>query len=125
MPFDKVQLKTESSDGHNVVLDEPLTYVTEAGESIVVPAGADSDGASTPEFIWNLFPPFGKYWRAALLHDYLYRHTDRPKAECDSIFLEAMKACDVPRMKRETIYLAVHWFGFAAFKSCRSKGGIK
>lgn len=125
MPFDKSKLKTASEDGLNVVLAEPLTYTALNGERITVPAGADSDGASTPRFLWRVFPPFGNYWRAALLHDYLYRHTDRPKAECDRLFLEAMRACSVPRMKAETIYLGVKWFGGPAFRNCRSKGGNK
>lgn len=120
MPFDKTRLATSSSDGHNVILMEPLTYTTKAGEAITIPTGADSDGASVPKLLWNIFPPFGRYWRAALLHDYLYRHTARPKAECDKLLLEAMRACDVTRLKAETIYLGVKWFGFAAFRNCRT-----
>jgi hypothetical protein len=119
--FEKLTLETTSSDGHNVLLDEDLPYNTKKDERIVVPKGADSDGASVPKFLWNLFPPFGSYWRAALLHDWLYRHTKRPKAECDLLLLEAMESCNVGRMKRETIYLAVKWFGGQAFKECRRR----
>lgn len=120
--FDKERLETYSTDGHDVNLAEPLTYTTAAGEAITIPAGSDSDGASVPEIFWNIFPPFGRYWRAALLHDYLYRHTLRPKAECDRIFREAMLACGVPGWKAWTIYQGVHLFGGSAFKNCR-KGG--
>lgn len=119
MPFDKKTLKTQSSDGHDVILDEDFSYTRPNGEKITVPAGADSDGASTPRFLWRLFPPFGNYWRAALLHDHLYRHTLTPKAECDRIFLEAMRDCGVNRVKAWIIYQGVHLFGGPAFKSCR------
>ncbi len=117
--FDKVSLKTKSTDGRNVVLDEPLTYCTRTGEEITVPAGAQSDGASVPRILWRIFPPFGLYWRAALVHDYLYGDTDKPKAECDHVFREAMLACGVPPAKAWTIYQGVNWFGFLAFKKCR------
>lgn len=119
--FDKVRLATRSSDGHNVILAEPLTYTTAAGEDITVPEGAESDGASVPRAFWRVFPPFGDYWRAALLHDYLYRQTERPKAQCDRIFHEAMLACGVPRWKAWTIYQGVNLFGVFAFKNCRKR----
>lgn len=124
MPFDKTRLETYTTDGHDVVLAETLTYVTASGEVIVIPAGSDSDGASVPQIFWNIFPPFGAYWRAALLHDYLYRYTLRPKSECDRLLLEAMRECGVGRVKAWTIYQGVNWFGSAAFKNCRRKGGI-
>jgi hypothetical protein len=117
--FDKERLATYSSDGINVILAEAFIYTTAAGEKIFIPAGAESDGASVPRILWRIFPPFGKYWRAAVLHDHLYRKTLRPKAECDNIFREAMLACGVPPAKAWTIYQGVNWFGFLAFKNCR------
>ena len=123
MPFDKERLSTTTTDGWNVIISEPFTYTTKAGEAITVPAGSDSDGASVPRVLWRLFPPFGCYYRAAVLHDYLYRHTLRPKAECDKIFLEAMLSCGVPKAKAWTIYQGVNWFGRWAFKNCRK--GVK
>ncbi len=121
MGFDKTSLKTDSTDGQNVILDEDLTYTAEDGRVITIPRGSDSDGASVPKIFWNIFPPFGKYWRAALLHDYLYRHTQRPKAECDGLFYEAMRACGVGWLKAKTIYQGVNWFGVLAFRNCRKK----
>lgn len=121
MPFNKERLETYSSDGHNVILAEPFVYTTNAGEKITVPAGSKSDGASIPRLFWRIFPPFGRYWRAALLHDYLYRYTLRPKAECDKIFREAMLACGVGRLQAWIIYQGVHLFGGIAFKSCRKR----
>lgn len=35
--------------------------------------GATTDGASTPQAGWNILPPFGWYWLAALAHDFAYR----------------------------------------------------
>jgi hypothetical protein len=119
--FDKERLETYSTDGLNVCLAEPFTYTTAAGEKILVPAGSESDGASVPRVFWRIFPPFGRYWRAALLHDFLYRSTEMPKAKCDAIFHEAMLACGVGRAKAWTIYQGVNWFGVFAFKNCRKR----
>lgn len=122
MGFEKEEVETKSKDGHNVVLCEDLVYTSNKWGKIVVPAGAESDGASTPRFLWRLIPPFGNYWKAALLHDFLYRKTSRPKKECDLIFLEAMKSCGVNRFRAKVIYNGVRFFGGFAFKKCRSKG---
>lgn len=99
---------------------EPFTYVTSKMERIEVPAGTASDGASTPREIWSAFPPFGDYWRAAFLHDFLYRDTDRPKDECDSLFLEAMEALGVDEAVRKTLYEGVHLAGGKAFEEDRA-----
>jgi hypothetical protein len=81
--------------------------------------GTDSDGASTPPAIWPDIPPFGKYWRAAFLHDAAYRLKTRPiigtKRECDELFFEAMQACDVSAAEALIIYAGVAKFGWHAF----------
>ncbi len=119
MGFLEKDVATRSSDGRNEVLIEPLHYQTEKGEIITVPVGADTDGASVPRIFWRLFPPTGDYWMAAVLHDHLYRTNMFVKSKCDRIFLEAMKSLGVGRVKRETIYMAVHYFGFAAYNEAR------
>jgi hypothetical protein len=122
MPFNQTNFKVETSDGRNVRLLESFTYVTEVNgylEKIEVPAGTKSDGASTPKAIWNIIPPFGPHWRAAFLHDYLYRSTKRSRKECDDIFLEAMINLDVDKITRDTIYTAVRAAGDHSFDEDR------
>lgn len=38
---------------------------------VEVPAGFVTDGASVPRLLWWLFPPTGRYFLAAVVHDYL------------------------------------------------------
>ena len=38
---------------------------------VFVPSGFVSDGASTPRLLWSIFPPVGRYFAAAVVHDYL------------------------------------------------------
>jgi hypothetical protein len=42
------------------------------GMEISVPIGWRTDMASTPRIVWWIFPPFGTYSYAAVVHDYLY-----------------------------------------------------
>ncbi len=124
--FDSRSVLVRTSDGRNFVLAAPFTFTRRDGEAITVPAGAGSDGASTPPELWPTIPPFGLYWQAAFLHDFLYRCTDRPKAECDSIFLEAMEWLGVPNLEAQAIYEGVNLFGEAAFEADRkAQGGVK
>jgi Protein of unknown function (DUF1353) len=117
--FHSQNIAVRTGDGRNFILLEDLLYTTKAGETIVAQAGSASDGASTPKEIWSIIPPFGSYWLAAVLHDYLYRVTNRPKDECDSILLEAMESLGVPLLLREAIYEGVHVGGEIAFDDDR------
>ena len=69
--------------------------------------------------MWGMIPPFGTYWLAAVLHDFLYRETDRTKEECDLLFLEAMKSLGVDLLLREAIYEGVRFGGGEAFNTDR------
>ena len=51
---------------------EEITRVLSNGKTITVPIGYVTDMASTPRVIWWLFPPFGTYSYAAIIHDFLY-----------------------------------------------------
>lgn len=89
---------------------------------IIVPAGFRTDFASVPRLVWNIIPPYGRHGKAAVVHDYLYslrghlpngqRYT---RAECDSIFREAMDQLAVRWTRRQTMWLAVRAFGWRAW----------
>ncbi len=119
MPFTAGSFKVETADGRNIRLLEAVTFYTHDLRKIVIPAGATSDGASVPQAVWNILPPFGDYWRAAVLHDWLYRNSDLPKAECDNVFREALTDLAIPYATRETLYQGVHLGGQAAFDAAR------
>lgn len=117
--FAKLTLAVETTDGRFVKLIEDLVYTTKSGEVITAPAATLSDGASTPKILWAMIPPFGQYWLAAVLHDYLYRLSKLPKDYCDNILLEAMESLGVEWLLRETIYEGVHLGGDVAFNDDR------
>ena len=120
MGFDRTEILVRTGDGRNATLVEAFSFTTKAGTVITVPAGSQSDGASTPRAIWQLLPPFGRYWLAAFLHDFLYRYTYLPKAYCDSILVEAMEWLDVDPVESKAIYDGVAIGGQAAFDADRA-----
>jgi hypothetical protein len=122
-----------SSDGRNFVLQEPLEVVRDDGARFRVPAGATSDGASTPSEMWAILPPFGPWWLAAIVHDAAYRGTlERqmandtwmvamlPKEQCDLLFLDCMSALGVEQGKKEALYEGVRLGGWKAFREDRA-----
>jgi hypothetical protein len=104
-------------DGRQIVrLLEPLEYRVadaDSAERIVVPAGFETDFASIPFGLRNLFPPLGPWARPAIIHDWLYANGGRlperrySRAEADAIFAEAMKVVGVPAWRRRLMHLAV------------------
>ena len=107
----------------------------ESAEVITVPAGFETDFASIPWGLWNLFPPLGPWARPAIVHDFLYatggtgvwsgaKYITGPirkaftapeytRAEADAIFREAMGVVEppVPAWRREIMYRAVRFGG--------------
>lgn len=92
-------------------------YISSFG-IIEVPLGALTDGASIPRAFWAIFEPFGEYFGAAVIHDYLYSRANHEftRDEADYIFAEAMYNVGVPWPTRQVIWAAVRLFGKKSFK---------
>ena len=109
------KLRLEYLDGREWrVLEDFLYEVGTEGSGIVVTVGAgfETDFASIPRGLWNLFPPTGPYGKAAVVHDCLYRTQTLMSAQisrkrADDIFLEAMGVLHVGRFTKYTVYWAV------------------
>ena len=116
-------------DGCTWTLTTELTYYVGFegnSEKIVVPEGYVTDLASVPRWLWSIFPPFGKYLNAAIVHDYIYstggwigRAHDGTvpytKAQADVIFREASGVLGVGAISRWLMYQAVKFGGKGAF----------
>lgn len=104
-------------------LDHYFRYISSRGE-ITVPTGFLTDGASIPSPFWSILSPFGPYFPAALIHDYLYSHRSdahhrMSRRDADLIFKEAMFNLGVGWLTRETIFRAVRLFGGPSYKPHR------
>lgn len=91
----------------------PFSYYIDAQrrDVVVVPHGFVTDFASVPRPLWSLLPPWGRYGKAAVVHDYLCVMRDRPSAEVHRIFREAMAVLGVPWWKRWLMWAAVRCCG--------------
>jgi hypothetical protein len=127
-----------SGDGRNFVLSDYLYYTTSCGTEYRGIVGATTDGASTPREIWNVYPPFGKYWLAAILHDFAYRgmleekmdsglwvRVQLPFNECNDLLMDAMKQLGIDILTRNIIYNAVKVAGQDAFLNDLAQPDIK
>ncbi len=83
---------------------------------ISVPAGFITDFASVPFFAWSFFPPWGRYGKATVIHDYLYQTKSRSRKEADDIFREAMQVLGVARWRIFVMYWSVRAFGFLPWR---------
>ena len=90
---------------------------------VTVPAGYLTDGASVPQLLWNLIPPWGSYGQAAVVHDLLCEYlaivvagelVTITRERCDEIFCESMVVLGVPGWKRWAIYQGVNAYRMLA-----------
>jgi hypothetical protein len=143
--FQCEEFVVKGRDGQNFTFVEDAVYFARSGATYRIPAGSTTDGASTPVALWVAIPPFGPYWRAAVLHDAAYRGklermqagqmfvdgkinlnpTDTwapanlDKDTCDFLLLEAMELDNVDLLRRDLIFKGVQDAGQHAFQTDR------
>lgn len=116
--FTDVLLVSPLDDGKNWIIMRDFSYVTNGYRtnnknqySITVPRGFITDFASIPRPLWWLFPKWGKYGNAAVIHDWLYWNQNIPRKKADLILYKAMTTLDVDKLSKRLIYLAVRICG--------------
>ncbi len=102
----------EQVDDTNWVTREELRYRGNDQE-FVVPSGTATDFASVPRvFVW-LLPRYGRYTKAAILHDHLWRNLAADGSiswvDADALFRRAMRDLGVPFLRRWLMWAAVRW----------------
>ena len=96
-------------------------HVALGERDLCIPADFRTDLASTPRWLWPIFPPFGRWDEAAVLHDWIYRAPgmeSRPtREEADSLFLLACLECGVSWWRANLMYAAVRLFGSSSYQT--------
>ena len=88
------------------------------GYIIFIPAGFVFDGASIPKLAWSIVGAAdGRYFLAALIHDWLYTTKQLSKEQADDLFKRIMMHLGISWFKRVTMWRAVDWFGGSAWRS--------
>jgi hypothetical protein len=67
--------------------------------------------------LWLIFPPSGRYNKAAVVHDWLYRGKIVDRFLADAVFRYLMKELKTPFWKRFIMFYAVRLGGRSAFGS--------
>lgn len=100
-------------DGKHWVVNKSFFYATKDNKHVIcIGKGFVTDFASVPRPFWFLFPPWGKYGKGAIIHDFLYRTKTFKRKKADKIFLEIMQQSKVCFWQRTTIYYCLRIFGW-------------
>ena len=87
-----------------------------------------TDFASVPKLFSWFLPRYGRYTRAAILHDMLWEQAKRDHGgwhDADALFRRAMREEDVPFLKRWVMWAAVRWGALVNHKYGSLKGWLK
>lgn len=102
----------EEGDIPSVYLIESLGFWSkQTGYTVWVPKMFLSDSASIPRALWSAYPAWGRWNRAAIVHDWLYTVQIIDRKEADLIFLDALRVCEVPLIRRNLFFRSVRLFG--------------
>jgi len=115
---ESVTLRPDDSGRQFRVLDEfvVLCNIDRRGVVVKVPAGFDTDLASVPRVLWSWMPPTGRYLRAAIVHDWLYKTATMPRKTADRIFHALMIRFGVGPARARLMYSAVRVGGRGAWE---------
>jgi hypothetical protein len=108
VPFESDAVVVARYDDNTWELVNPLRYHG-AVDTFYVPPGFLTDFASVPRIgVW-LIPRFGRYTRAAILHDWLCKTQPIPPVDVDGVFRRVMREEGVQPVKRYLMWAGVRW----------------
>src|SRR5437588_995298 len=90
----------------NWALVEPLVYRGNR-ETFTAPPGFETQFASVPRALVWLIPRYGRYTKAAILHDFLWRTGVVPRVDANGLFRRVMRELGVPVVRRWIMWAAV------------------
>jgi len=125
-------VRLEWTEPRKGVFFAPFAYVSPSLGRIEIEAGFDTDFASVPRGLWNLYPPDGPYSPAAFIHDFLYWNQSVAEGgspilreQADKVFLEAMTDLGIGWLTRHILYRSVRIGGGIAWaENARKKAGL-
>ena len=85
-------------------------------DGITVPTGFSCDGASIPRLCWLWLPKWGRYYEAAIVHDWNYHSKQLTRKQSDTLFLEQMLEDGVLKHRAYIMYACVRIWGKSRWK---------
>ena len=125
--MEKTKLLLEPiSNGKAVLLEDYIYSIN--GYDITIFKGFVTDGASVPHSLQWLYNPFGRYIKAAIVHDFLYscyNNIGINRTLADKIFRYIMQETGVDNKTIRRFYTAVRCFGETSWKPKLLNEGYK
>lgn len=109
MPFLDGNIVVKQLDDNRWAVVESITYVGRQ-DTFTIKEGFETDFASVPRPLIWLLPRYGRYTKAAILHDFLWREAEAGRFnrfDADGIFRRAMRELGVPFARRYMMWAAV------------------
>lgn len=125
--MEKTKLILDQISNRKAVLMQDYIYSIN-GYDIKVFKGFVTDGASVPHSLQWLYNPYGKYIKAAIVHDFLYssyNNTGINRTLSDKIFRYIMQETGVDNRTVRRFYAAVRAFGETSWKKKILNEGYK
>ncbi len=112
-------MQIEPRDNYRVDIMLPTRWYRQARYRVIrkitvgdvtIPAGFVTDGATVPIFLRWAFPPVGRYFPAAMAHDYLlvkgysWKHSN-------AVFRQTLLHCNIPTWQRVLMGAATSVYG--------------
>ena len=107
-------------------LVDPLLYQGNR-DRFEVPAGEQTDFASVPRSVQWLLPMSGRYTKAAVLHDHLWKKGPEMGVglnDADGIFRKCMQELDVPFLQRWIMWAAVRTVSLVRSRFAEGPGDL-
>lgn len=104
----------------NILTLKEETTITWQDRTIVIPQGFESDGVSTPRFLWATISPAidPRTIRAGVAHDFIYR-TQPPewtRKQADEMFYDLCREDGLSWWTAQKAYLGLRLFGGKAWE---------
>lgn len=94
---------------------EPISVQLSSGDYVTIPKGMITDLSSVPRFLWSLFPPYGNFLIASLVHDYMYIYNSEPRHIADKEMLFISNKYNKNKLDNYLRYIAVRLFGWTIY----------
>jgi len=114
-----ILIHDENESGNIITLSADLPIVWRE-RNFTVPAGFESDGVSTPRFLWSSVSPAvdPSTLRAGIAHDFLYRTAPDPwtRKEADELFYDLCREDGLSWWKAQKAYWGLRLFGASSWR---------
>ena len=119
-----IQVHPEDAEGNIVTLLKGIRGKWH-GLNYRVPKGFESDGVSTPSFLWHVIsPPVHPHTiRGGIIHDWLYRHQPKgwTREAADKLFADVIEEDGLSPVQAQLAYAGLRLFGDKAWEANAAK----